>query len=204
LMALNKLSRSDELRNFIPIERFNCWVGLAFCTRRACWMRGTVCPLKSVREFWFARTATLIARRLTAINIREATTKDTFLTKLRCILLHSVWMTQKSSFDPRIIYTKTLSNKNTFKCLLSLTEIQVKRLMPVILPYITGKNNPVEMNVKMGRVRYWVLYYYRRLKALSTAFIVASSIFVFIATQKNVVRHNHLLISEMATRLLQR
>src|SRR5438552_769699 len=64
-------------------------------------MRGTVYPLKSVREFWFARTASRIARRLTAINIREATTKDTFLTKLRCILLHSVGMTQKSPFDPQ-------------------------------------------------------------------------------------------------------
>src|SRR6266852_7324919 len=64
-------------------------------------MRGTSCPLKSAREFWSARTATRNARRLTAINIREATTKDTFLTKLRCILLHSVGMTQKSSFDPQ-------------------------------------------------------------------------------------------------------
>src|SRR2546429_8239447 len=97
-------------------------------------MRGTSYPLKSIREFWSARTVTRIARRLTAINIREATTKDTFLTKLRCILLHSVGMTQKSSFDPQDHTYNNSIQKNTFKCLKSLIEIQVKHLMLVVLP----------------------------------------------------------------------
>src|SRR5437763_9621162 len=98
-------------------------------------MRGTSYPLKSIREFWSARTATRIARRLTAINIREATTKDTFLTKLRCILLHSVRMTQKSPLDPQDhTYNNSIQQKIRSNARNQLIEIQVKHLMPVMRP----------------------------------------------------------------------
>src|SRR5258708_35881622 len=85
----------------MPIERFNCWLASVACKRCACGMSGAICPLTILDWLWSARTTMRIARRLVAMSNKEANTKRRFLTRLRCILSHSVRVTFGSPDDPQ-------------------------------------------------------------------------------------------------------
>src|SRR5258708_16222677 len=85
----------------MPRERVNCWPGFVACQRCACRVSGAMCPLKILGWFWYARTNMRIARRLVAMSNKEANTKRRFLTRLRCILSHSVRVTFGSPDDPQ-------------------------------------------------------------------------------------------------------